>query len=363
VTDSRRPAQVRHPGHFLRQLLEKRGWTQQDLAEMLGRPPRLVSEIVSGKRGITPETAKGLGLVFGTGPEVWMNLETAYQLHLAPAPDPEIKKRADLFGSYPIRDMQKRGWLPHTGNLSELGGYLSEFLNVPAYAAKKTDYARTTAQQAAWLARASHLSAQVSVQTYRPENHEALASSLRACVANPADVARVPALLASAGIKFLVIEPLPGSKIDAACMWDGTNPVIAMTLRYDKHDIFWHALFHELDHIKHGEGKSEAIIDSEMMGKCSAGIDAEQRANAAAAAILIPTHELQRLMREIQLSYSEAFILEFAKSLRVHPGIVVGQLQHHERLPWSAFARLKSRIREFIVPAAFTDGFGKPRFE
>lgn len=363
MTDARRPAQVRHPGYFLRQLLDKRGWTQQDLAEMLGRPPRLVSEIVSGKRGITPETAKGLGVVFGTGPEVWMNLETAYQLHLAPAPDPEVEKRAALFGSYPIRDMQKRGWLPHTGSLSQLGSYLSEFLDVPAYAAKKTDYTRTTAQQAAWLARASHLSSQLSVQAYQPEAHESLVASLRDCVANPADVARVPSLLASAGIKFLVVEPLPGSKIDAACMWTGSTPVIAMTLRYDKHDIFWHALFHELDHIKHGEGKREAIIDSEMMGKCSAGIEAERRANAAAASILIPAQELARLIREIQFSYSEAFILDFAKRLNVHPGVVVGQLQHHEKLPWSAFVRLKSRIREFLVPAAFTDGFGKPNFD
>jgi HTH-type transcriptional regulator/antitoxin HigA len=363
MTDNRRPAQVRPPGHFLRQLLDKRGWSQQDVAEMLGRPPRLVSEIVSGKRAITPETAKGLGVVFGTGPEVWMNLESAHQLHLAPPPDPEVEKRVALFGSYPIRDMQKRGWLPHTASLSQLGTYLSEFLEVPAYVAKKTDYGRTTAQQAAWLARAIQLSAKLAVQAYHPNKHDVLVKSLRECVATPSHAARVPSILASAGIKFLIIEPLPGSKIDAACMWTDSNPVIAMTLRYDKHDIFWHALFHELDHIKHGEGRSEAIVDSDMMRNCSAGVDAERRANEAAAAVLVPPHELQRLMQDIQLSYSEAFILDFAKRLNVHPGILVGQLQHHERLPWSAFSRLKSRIREYLVPAAFTDGFGKPRFE
>lgn len=363
MTDNRRPAQVRAPGYFLRELLDKRGWTQQDLAEMLGRPPRLVSEIVSGKRAITPETAKGLGVAFGTGPDVWMNLESAYQLHLAPGPDPEVEKRVALFGSFPIRDMQKRGWLPHTTSLSQLGTYLSEFLEVPAYVAKKTDYGRTTAQQAAWLARANQLSAKLAVKAYRPNDHDVIVKSLRECVATPSDAARVPSILASAGIKFLVIEPLPGSKIDAACMWVESNPVVAMTLRYDRHDIFWHALFHELDHIKHGEGRSEAIVDSEMMGKCSAGIEAERRANQAAAAVLIPPLELQRLMQEIQLSYSETLILDFAKRLNVHPGILVGQLQHHERLPWSAFSRLKSRIREYVVPAAFTDGFGKPRFE
>src|ERR1019366_7717927 len=50
------------------------------LAEILGRPPRLVSELIAGKRAITPETAKGLGEAFNTGAQFWMNLESSYRL-------------------------------------------------------------------------------------------------------------------------------------------------------------------------------------------------------------------------------------------------------------------------------------------
>ena len=71
---ARKPAEVFAPGEFLRDELEARGWTQQELAEILDRPPRLVSEIISAKRAITPETAKGLGEAFGTSAEYWMNL-------------------------------------------------------------------------------------------------------------------------------------------------------------------------------------------------------------------------------------------------------------------------------------------------
>ena len=55
------PAQVFPPGDRLKEELDARGWTQADLADILGRPARLVSEIITAKRAITPETAHGLG--------------------------------------------------------------------------------------------------------------------------------------------------------------------------------------------------------------------------------------------------------------------------------------------------------------
>src|SRR5258708_40362687 len=73
-------AEVFPPGEVLKEELEARGWTQLDLGEILGRPPRVVNEIIAGKRGITPETAKGLADAFGTSPQFWMNLESAWQL-------------------------------------------------------------------------------------------------------------------------------------------------------------------------------------------------------------------------------------------------------------------------------------------
>src|SRR6266566_3935076 len=74
------PAEVFPPGEVIREELAERGWSQVELADIMQRPPRVVSEILAGKRAITPETAKGLGAAFGTGATFWINLEGSYQL-------------------------------------------------------------------------------------------------------------------------------------------------------------------------------------------------------------------------------------------------------------------------------------------
>ena len=55
---TQRPAEVFPPGEFLRDELEERGWSQSDLAEIIGRSTSVVNGIILGKRAITPETAK-----------------------------------------------------------------------------------------------------------------------------------------------------------------------------------------------------------------------------------------------------------------------------------------------------------------
>jgi HTH-type transcriptional regulator / antitoxin HigA len=92
---SRRPAPMAFPpGAFIREELEARGWSQRDLAEILGRPVQTINALVNGKKRVTPETAVALGAAFGTSAEFWLNLETAHQLSHVGPPDPAIGTRA-----------------------------------------------------------------------------------------------------------------------------------------------------------------------------------------------------------------------------------------------------------------------------
>ena len=84
----RRPPQrgrrPQHPGQFLdSRFLQPLALSQEALARALGISRRRVNEIVNGRRGLSPDTALRLARYFGTGPELWLHLQAAWDLHRA----------------------------------------------------------------------------------------------------------------------------------------------------------------------------------------------------------------------------------------------------------------------------------------
>ena len=72
-----------HPGEILADELEEIGLSAKRLAEVIEAPPNRLYQILAGKRSITADTALRLGRYFGTTPDFWMNLQTAYELDSA----------------------------------------------------------------------------------------------------------------------------------------------------------------------------------------------------------------------------------------------------------------------------------------
>jgi addiction module HigA family antidote len=72
-----------HPGEHLADELQALGMSANQLAKELGVPTNRITEIIRGKRGISGDTALRLGRWFGTGPDIWMNLQKNYELRLA----------------------------------------------------------------------------------------------------------------------------------------------------------------------------------------------------------------------------------------------------------------------------------------
>src|SRR6516165_441468 len=115
---TRTPAEVFPPGDFIRDELDARGWTQGDLAQIMGRPLQAVNELISGKKQITPDTALGLAKAFGDDDALyWMNLESVYRLSKAKPADEAVSRRANLYSRFPIRDLIKRKWIEESDNL------------------------------------------------------------------------------------------------------------------------------------------------------------------------------------------------------------------------------------------------------
>ncbi len=69
-----------HPGRILKRELAARNISATALALALRVPGNRISEIVAGKRAVTPDTALRLGAYFGNSPRFWLNLQTSFDL-------------------------------------------------------------------------------------------------------------------------------------------------------------------------------------------------------------------------------------------------------------------------------------------
>ncbi len=74
---------VVHPGEVLKDELDEFGVTPTSFARQIEVPPNRISQIISGKRSVTGDTALRLGHWFGVEPQFWLNLQTQFDLAAA----------------------------------------------------------------------------------------------------------------------------------------------------------------------------------------------------------------------------------------------------------------------------------------
>jgi len=72
-----------HPGEILAEELAALEMSAAQLSRELHVPTNRITQILAGKRSITADTALRLGQWLGTGPDLWLNLQKAYELRLA----------------------------------------------------------------------------------------------------------------------------------------------------------------------------------------------------------------------------------------------------------------------------------------
>ena len=72
-----------HPGEALQEIMKEAGLTANALALALRVPANRITTILKGERGITADTALRLARYFGTSAQMWMNLQSTYDLDVA----------------------------------------------------------------------------------------------------------------------------------------------------------------------------------------------------------------------------------------------------------------------------------------
>lgn len=72
---SNRTVRPSHPGEVIADTLETVNISQTQFAQMLGVSRRTVNQIIQGHRPITVDMAIRIGIAFGNGPELWLNMQ------------------------------------------------------------------------------------------------------------------------------------------------------------------------------------------------------------------------------------------------------------------------------------------------
>ena len=87
-----------HPGIILGEELDEIGISAAELARQLKIPANRISQIITGRRNITADTALRLGKWFGMSAVFWLNLQKSYELRLAQ------KKMGKVLNKIPTRE-------------------------------------------------------------------------------------------------------------------------------------------------------------------------------------------------------------------------------------------------------------------
>jgi HTH-type transcriptional regulator / antitoxin HigA len=367
------PNNFRSPGQFIQSLLIHRGWTQRTLAVVLDIGETTVNKITSNKQPIDADLALILEEVFQIPAERFLALQK--DLDLAQAriianPDPGRATRALLYGDLPVAEMIKRGWITaesvkdrknvEAGLMRFFGVNRLDDIEILPHAAKKTE-ANTllTPAQLAWLYRVKQIASDMLVAPYSSQGLTAALAKLRKSMVAAEDIARVPRILMECGVRFVIVESLASAKIDGVCFWlNERSPVIALSLRYDRIDNFWFVLRHEIEHILQMHG---TMLDIELEGdRAGTGdnvADEERVANAAAQEFCVPAKSMHEFVIRKAPFFAERDLIAFSRILKVHPGIVAGQLQRKTGR-YDRFRDHLVKVRSIISPNAIKDGWG-----
>lgn len=350
-----RPGFVPPPGESIADALEDRGWTQEDLAQIMGRPLNAINAIIKGRKQITAETAVGLGEAFGTSAEFWSNLEAQYQLHQARQgkPQTQVARRAALRGLVNYRQVIRYGWIKDTNDVDELEAEVLHLASVPSLEelgnpAVLCRYSTTKelakGALAVWCGRVRQLAAKQRVDSFDLGSFKAAVQDLLGLSKQVEGVAKVGAFLAQQGVHFVLVPHLERTYLDGALLRPNGQPIIALTLRHDRLDNFWFTLLHEAAHLVAGH-EGDRLDDTDERN----GDEQEAEANRLAQEWLIPAARYHKFVREQREGgFSADAVTRFAAAVRRHPSIVVGRLQYDGHLGYGQLRGLQAKVRGWL---------------
>lgn len=342
---------------LIKERLEVYSISQKELAIRLNVCEKHISELLNNKVMLTMDMAMALEKVIGINYEVLMGYEIKYRGFLEKEKELEKLKSKDLdeiCQKYQIDFMRKKKWLdlPERASKSEKVYELLKFFGVknveniiPVYSSRVYEYSfKEDGYQLepllVWIRKCELDARKQNVAEYNQENFQKAILEIKSLIKKD-DVGifnEIKEICNNNGVYFVMEEAIPNSRVRGAFTWIGENPLIQISLRYCSNDHFWFAFFHEIGHLmlhsKKGKNFIDCIEKDENKQK-------EVEADNYSRNIILEDDIYWKFVNEN--NFTKEKIIKFSKDNGIHPGIVVGRLQHDGKLGWNMLDELKQR--------------------
>jgi len=318
------------PGLTISEMIDHLGMSQVDLAERTGRPLKTINNIIQGKQAIT--------------------FEKNYRESLARTEEnKKLESELNWLDEIPVRHIIANEWIKQIPSPVEQLQEVLAFFGVASPKELSVSCPDVVFRQSkkiksdpwaicAWL-RMGELQAQaVPCQPYDKSKFKEALSEIRKMTRKsvPDILDNWKKLCADSGVALVIIKELPNLKVNGATKWLKDKAVIQLSLLYKFVDILWFSFFHEAAHIIL-HGKKDVFIENAKLKT-----DSEAEADQFAEDFLIPRVEYNSFVNRGLLD--RASVSKFAEDLEIAPGIVVGRLQHDNKLDYNQLNDLKPRL-------------------
>ena len=355
------PDWVSPPGDSILDIIEEREWTQVELAQRLGFSLKHVNQLIKGKVPLTEDAAIRLERVLGSTVGFWLAREARYRERCARLE--AAGKHAgwtDWLDTLPVKEMMTAGAIPKTRVDAKSRPGLVEaclrFFGVASpdewtkhYGAMQGAFRRTRAEQSdvgaisTWLRMGEQAAEKLDGPKYDRARFEAALHEIRKLTLLPPE--KFEPLLRKqfhqAGVAFVLVPGIPRAHVSGVARWlNPYRPLIQLSLYGKTNDKFWFTVIHEAAHVLlHAREKKSVYLDD---ASAADGDSAEEReANDWAGRFLIPS----KFTPDLRDLRTKAQVRRFAEGIGMHPGIVVGRLQHDRLIAPSWMNDLKVGFR------------------
>ena len=328
------PISLPNPVDAILFAMEQQGLNRKDLIPLLGSQSK-VSEVLNRKRSLSLSMIRMLHERLGIPAEILLQ-DTDYS---------EIPKKTFGYHNFPVSEMLVKGYFPEYTSLPAvkddfealMTGLFSVFGDekpLPVFYRKRMG--KGSAKNPVLLAWQAHILDNLKDCVIQPFDAGSLTDSfleeLLSLSIYPKSPLLVQDFLATVGIYFVIEPHLQTTYLDGASFLSPRgNPVLALTLRYDRLDNFWFTLMHELAHIvlhltKQGY-KGQAFFDDTNAQLEDNEPSVEKEANDFAKSWLLPSYKGRDKENADSSLWTSEKIRQEAEAMHRSPAILAGRIR------------------------------------